>query len=46
MKRDTFRKFVNRKISYIFHQTLVLSIICTKCGQDNRILHKKKVLRY
>ena len=46
MKRDTFIKFVNHKFSYNFNETLVISVICTKCGEDNRILYKKKLLRY
>ena len=30
-----YRKFKNFKISYIFEKTLVLSIICSKCGNGN-----------
>ena len=30
-----YRKFKNPKILYIFEETLFLSIICSKCGNDN-----------
>ena len=34
-----YRKFKNLKISYIFEKTLVLSIICSKCeNEDEKIL--------
>ena len=33
-----FRKFVNPRISYIFNKTLVLSIVCKKCGNTDEII--------
>ena len=30
-----YRQFKNPKMSYIFNETLVLSIICDKCGSNN-----------
>ena len=30
-----YKKSKNLKISYIFEKTLVLSIICSKCENDN-----------
>ena len=34
-------------MSYIFEGTLVLSIICRKCGnEDDKYLKKKNQLRY
>ena len=42
-----YRKFEKPKISYIFEKTLVLSIICSKCkNEDEKILKKKSQLRY
>ena len=42
-----YRKFKNLKISYIFEKTLVLSIICSKCeNEDEKFLKKKKQLRF
>ena len=41
-KCSKFRKFVNPKSSYIFNITLILSIICSKCGDYNDILFKEK----
>ena len=42
-----YRKFKNPKISYIFKETLVLSIICSKCeNEDEKYLKKKNQLRY
>ena len=37
---DKYRKFKNPKISYIFEKTLALSVICSKCHNEN-----KKVLK-
>ena len=36
---NEYKKFKNPKISYIFEKTLVLFIICGKCGnEDNKII--------
>ena len=44
---EKYRKFKNPKISYIFKKTLVLSIICSKCeNEDKKYLKKKNQLRY
>ena len=32
---DKYRKFKNPKILYVFEKTLVLSIICRKCKNDD-----------
>ena len=38
-----YRKFKNPKISYILEKTLVLSIICSKCkNEDEKILKEKE----
>ena len=34
-------KFKNPKISYIFCETLVLPIICNKCGSNNDTIFKE-----
>ena len=31
-----YKKVKNPKISYIFEKTLVLSIICSKCGSKDK----------
>ena len=36
------RKFKNPKISYIFVKTLVLFIICDKCGTIDEIIFKEE----
>ena len=44
---DKYKKFKNRKISYIFLKALVLSIDCSKCNnKDEKYLKKKNQLRY
>ena len=40
MPKYKYRKFKNPKISYIFEVTLVLSIICRKCGNEDE---KKRI---
>ena len=43
----TYRKFENPKISYILEKTLVISIICSKCkNEDEKYLKKKNQVRY
>ena len=39
-----YRKFKNRKISYIFEQTWVLSIIYIKYGNEDEKLFKEEEL--
>ena len=39
---DKCRNFKNPKISYIFEKTLVLSIICSKCGNDDEKIFKEE----
>ena len=40
---DKWTKLKNPKISYIFEKTLVLSIICSKCGnEDEKIFNKEE----
>ena len=41
-KCNKHRKFRNLKISHIFNETLVLSIICAKYGSDNDTIFKKE----
>ena len=36
------RKFKNLEISYLFYKTLVISIICSKCGSKHKRTFKKK----
>ena len=43
--RGKYRKIKNFEISYIFEKTLVLSIICSKCKNEDEKL-KKNQLRY
>ena len=44
---DKYKKFKNRKISYIFLKALVLSIDCSQCNnEDEKYLKKKNQLRY
>ena len=35
-----YRKLKNRKISYIFVETLVISIICSKCENEDEKIFK------
>ena len=39
---NKYRKFKNSKISYIFDQTLVLSIICNKCSSNDEKIFKEE----
>ena len=42
-----YRKFEKPKISYLLEKTLVLSIICSKCkNEDENYSKKKNQLRY
>ena len=41
-----YRKFKNPKKSCIFKKTLIFSIICSKCKNDEKYLKKKNQLRY
>ena len=42
-----YRKFEKPKTSYILEKTLVLSIICIKCkNEDEKCLKKKNQLRF
>ena len=45
---NKYRKFKNLKISYIFYETLVISIICEKRGSKGETIsiEKKNQLRY
>ena len=40
--RRKSRKFKNPKISYIYEKTLVLSIICSKCQNEDETIFKEK----
>ena len=43
VKYEKFRKLVNPNISYVFDKTLVLFIICRKCGNiDERIFKEEE----
>ena len=37
-----YRKFKNQKISYIFRKKIILSIICSKCENENQNLFKEE----
>ena len=37
-----YRKFKNPKMSYIFEKTWVLSIICSKCGNEDEKIFKEE----
>ena len=39
-----YRKFEKPKILYLLEKTLVLSIICSKCKNENEKRFKKEVL--
>ena len=42
-----YRKFEKPKISYLLEKTLVLSIICSKCkNEDENYLKKKIQIKY
>ena len=42
-----YRKFKKPKKSYILERTLVISIICSKCkNEDEKYLKKKNQLKY
>ena len=46
-KYNKYRKFKNSKISYIFNEMLVLSIIFGKCGRNNHTMFKENnLLKY
>ena len=49
IKCNKYRNFKNSKISYIFDETLILSIVCDKCGSKDekrfKDLKKKNQLR-
>ena len=38
----TYRKFEKPKISYLLEKTLVVSIICSKCKNEDEKLFKEK----
>ena len=43
VKYNKYRKFKNSEVSYIIGKTLVLSIICDKCGsKDENIFNEKE----
>ena len=37
-----YRKFEKPKISYIFEKTLILSIICSKCKNEDEKVFKQE----
>ena len=39
---NKFRKFEKPRLSYIFNETLVIYIICGKCGGNNDTVFKKE----
>ena len=39
---DKYRKFEKAKISYLLEKTLVLSIICSKCKNEDEKLFKEE----
>ena len=39
---DKYRKFEKPKISYLLEKTLVVSIICSKCKNEDEIIFKEK----
>ena len=44
---NEYGKFKNPKIAYTFDKTLVISIICDKCGcNDEKIFKEENQLRY
>ena len=42
VKSEKFRKLVNPNISYVFDKTLVLFIICRKCGNNDERIFKEE----
>ena len=40
-----YRKFKNPKISYIFGKTLVVSIICRKCENEDENIFKEESIK-
>ena len=42
IKCNKFRKFVNSKIFSCFDKTLILSITCSKCGDNNNEIFKEE----
>ena len=44
---DKYRKFKNPRILYLLDKNLVVSVICSKCkNEDKNYLKKKNQLRY
>ena len=39
---NKYKQFKNPKISFIFKKTLRLSIVCSKCGNEDKKYLKKK----
>ena len=39
---DKYRKFEKAKILYLLEKTLILSIICSKCKNENEKLFKEE----
>ena len=37
-----YRKFEKPKISYLLEKTLVLSVICSECNNEDKILFKEQ----
>ena len=47
LKFKEYRKFKTVELSYLFYKTLVISIICDKCGSKHKkYLKKKNQLKY
>ena len=44
IKCNKYTKFKNPKISYIFNETLVPSIICSKIGNNNNNIFKENTI--
>ena len=44
VKCNTFRIFVDPKIFSFFEKTLVRSIFCGKCGDNNDIIFKEEAI--
>ena len=42
LKCNKYRKFKSPKISYVFIKTLVLFIICNKCGSKDEKIFKEE----
>ena len=41
-KCKNYKQFKTPKISYIYDETLLLSSICTKCGNEDEKIFKEK----